>query len=275
MKLAISNIAWTNEEEPEVAELLSRLGVRYVEVAPTKKWKNPKDATSEEIHAYKSFWEAYGIEVVAFQSMLFNRPDLKIFESARNRQATLDYLKDYIALAGKMGVGIMVFGSPKNRQRGGLDPTEAKVVAKDFFSELGRVADERDVWFCIEPNASQYACDFVTKAQEGVNLVKEVSTPGFGLHLDIACMALAGDSISDSIINAAPVLQHFHISSPMLDAVEGRPDVDHASAAVALRGINYQKFVSIEMRPGELGTNIARVERAVRFAQATYFPQQA
>ena len=37
MKLAIANIAWTNEEEADVAAKLRALGVRYVEIAPTKR----------------------------------------------------------------------------------------------------------------------------------------------------------------------------------------------------------------------------------------------
>ena len=44
MKLAISNIAWTNEEEADVAAKLRELGVRCVEIAPTKRWDDPTKA---------------------------------------------------------------------------------------------------------------------------------------------------------------------------------------------------------------------------------------
>lgn len=270
MKLAVSNIAWTNEEEVEVAQLLQSLGVKYVEVAPTKKWESPAAANDQEIQAYKDFWKSYGIEIVAFQSMLFNRPDLKVFESSQNTQKTLDYLKSYIELANKMGAKVMVFGSPKNRQKGSLAADQAFVQAKNFFTALGEKANTENVQFCIEPNATDYACDFVTTAHEGIDLVQAVKTPGFGLHLDIACMTLAGDDIAKSIEAAAPILEHFHISSPMLGPVEARDDVKHAEAAAALRKIKYDKFVSIEMRPGDPGTNVKRVETAVRFAQGIY-----
>lgn len=268
MKLAVSNIAWTNEEEPAVAELLQRLGVRYVEVAPTKRWHDPTKASILEIQEYKKFWSSYDIEIVAFQSMLFSRPDLKIFESEDNRDRTRAYLEDFLGVARKMNVRVMVFGSPKNRQRGEMGDTEAHTIAKEFFGELGRVAEENDVEFCIEPNATQYACDFITTAQQGVDMVREVATPGFGLHLDIACMTLAGDDIVKSIHEAASMLRHFHISSPMLELVEDRRDINHVAAAAALRATNYDKFISIEMRPGV--KNIKRVESAVRFVQNTY-----
>ena len=73
MKLAISNIAWTNEEEADVAARLRELGVRYVEIAPTKHWDDPTKATPEQINEYVEWWRGYDIEVVAFQSMLFAR----------------------------------------------------------------------------------------------------------------------------------------------------------------------------------------------------------
>lgn len=271
MKLAVSNIAWTKDEEPAVAALLQKLGVKYIEVAPTKQWQDPTVAPADEVEAYKKFWESYGLEIVAFQSMLFPRPDLKIFEDEANRNETAEHLDKFIGLAGTLGAQVMVFGSPKNRQKGDMSDDAAEAIATDFFGRLGDRAQQDNVYFCIEPNATDYACDFVTTAQQGLDLVNKVGNPGFQLHLDIACMTLAGDDIVTSIKNAAPVLKHFHISSPMLMPVEDREDVHHREAAQALREIGYDRFVSIEMRPGGEGDdNLARVEKAVRFAQEVY-----
>lgn len=270
MRLSISNIGWTNQEESEVAELLRSLGVKYIELAPTKRWDEPVGASGDEIEAYRAWWADYGIEVVAFQSMLFGHPDYKLFETEENRIVTQRYLADFIKLAGKMKAGRLVFGSPRNRQIGGMPLVEANDVAVEFFSSLGDIAQQNNTVFCIEPNAPQYSCDFVTTASEGLGLVKKVNNKGFGLHLDIACMALAGDDISGSIYDSHDFLQHFHISSPMLEQVENRSDIDHHAAAEALREIKYQGFVSIEMRPGEEGTNVDRVRKAVLFAQSVY-----
>lgn len=270
MKLAVSSIAWTNEEEEKVAEKLQELGITNVELAPTKIWDDPTKATAGDVAKVIDWWKGYGIEVVAFQSMLFARPDLKLFESSENRAEALAYLKEFIALAGRMGAGKMVFGSPKNRQRGDMNSAEANEIAKDFFTELGDTAKQHGVVFCVEPNAPQYNCDFITNAKQGADLVRAVHNPGFGLHLDAACMALAGDDLAQSITDSADILEHFHISSPMLGQVEQRDDVAHAAAAEALKAIHYDKVISVEMRPGDAGTNVERVEKAVRFAQATY-----
>ena len=120
---------------------------------------------------------------------------------------------------------------------------------------------------CIEPNAPQYNCDYITTADEGARLVRTINSEGIGLHLDTACMALAGDDIGASIRNNGDILKHFHVSAPMLDRVYDREDVDYRAAAEALRDINYDGIVSVEMRPGEQGENVKRVEDAVLFVK--------
>jgi D-psicose/D-tagatose/L-ribulose 3-epimerase len=271
MNLAVSSIGWTNEEEADIAALLQLLGVKHVELAPTKLWDDPTNVSLDEAQKVVDWWAGYGITVSAFQSMLFARPDLKIFESDQNRQECLAYMEKFIELAGGMGARKMVFGSPKNRQRGTMPIDKAQAIAQEFFSKLGDVAQKNGVVLCLEPNAPQYNCDFITTTKEGDEFVRKVSNPGFGLHLDTACMALAGDAIGTSITNSKNILEHFHISSPMLEQVEARDDVDHRAAAQALREIGYDKLVSIEMRPGESGTNVSRVKAAVTFAQEVYF----
>jgi sugar phosphate isomerase/epimerase len=270
MNLAVSSIAWTNEEEVQVAEKLRELGVKHVEIAPTKLWEDPTQTTIEQAKAYVDWWAQYGITVSAFQSMLFARPDLKLFESDENRREAVEYMTKFLELAGVMGAKKLVFGSPKNRQRGEMSVEKANDIATKFFNELGDVASKNGVVLCLEPNAPQYNCDFITNAAEGRALVERVNNPGFGLHLDAACMALAGDNLGKSIHESKDVLEHFHISSPMLEQVEDREDVDHAAAAIALKDISYDKLISIEMRPGDAGTNVERIEKAVKFAQTTY-----
>lgn len=270
MKLAISNIAWTNEEEAEVAAKLQELGVQCVEIAPTKRWDDPTKATPEEIREYVEWWQGYGIEIVAFQSMLFARPDLKLFESSELREEAKQYLADFLRLAGDMGAQRLVFGSPKNRQRGNMSTEEADRVARQFFAELGEVAQRHHTMLCIEPNAEQYNCDYVTTAKEGMELVRAIDSEGIGLHLDTACMTLAGDDMEQSIIDAGAMLSHFHVSAPMLGDVRADDGIDHAAAARGLAQIAYDGVVSIEMRPGEAGTNVQRVEEAVHLVRSVY-----
>lgn len=268
MKLAVSNIAWDQSEEAVIADALLELGVADVEIAPTKIWPQPLKASLQEIHAYGRFWKSKGFSITSFQSLLFGRPDLTIFDSADKRREGIDYLDAIMQMASILGAGPLVYGSPKNRLKGDLPYEEAQSIAIDYFEELAARAVHHGVILCLEPNPTTYGCDFVTTAAEGLALVEQVNSPGFRLHLDAAGMTLAGDDIEASVKAAAVVLAHCHISEPFLGQV-GPGKVDHVVFARALLSIDYQRHVSIEMK-AEPGSNLDRVKQAVNFVKQSY-----
>lgn len=270
MRLAVSNIAWPADEEADVAAGLREAKIDAVELAPTKIFTDPLATSAGERADYLAFWADHGIDVVAFQSMLFGRLDLTLFDDPSVTASTVDYLSRFIELAGQLGAGVLVFGSPKNRRvPEGMTPDEATAIAVEVFGKLGDVASDNGTLFCIEPNPVAYDCNFVTDAASGLELVRAVDRPGFGLHLDAAGMTLAGDDIGASIRAAGPLLRHFHASAPYLGALETEA-VDHAAAAAALRDIDYSGIVSIEMRPGEPGEGTDRAVAAVELARTFY-----
>jgi sugar phosphate isomerase/epimerase len=269
MKIAISNIAWQIEEEPAIANLLQQLNIKGVEIAPTKIWQNPLTATDAEIKKYREFWQGYGIEIVAMQALLFGRNDLTIFESKEKRQATLSYLYKIIELGNKLGVNVLVFGSPKNRTIGDLPEAEVQKIAQDFFYALGEIAVENQVSFCIEPNPPAYNCDFIINSQQGLELVKQTNSQGFRLHLDAAGMTLGEEDLVTSLSKALPYLCHFHISEPFLGQV-GDGKVDHETLGKTLKALNYQGWTSIEMRSQSEESNLDSVRKALLIAQQWY-----
>ena len=265
MKLAISNLAWNPDEEPAAAVKVNRLGVSFIELAPTKKWPDPTAATATEVRDYRRFWEDQGFTIVALQSLLFGRPDLLLFGSASARRKKFHYLSRIIDLGASLGANVLVYGSPKNRCRSGLGEREATDIAVGFFRKLSKVAVAAGVCLCIEPNAPQYGCDFITKARHGAQLVERVASEGFGLHLDCASMAMAGDP-PDEILRFTP--RHFHVSAPNLGPVRDGA-VDYPAFASALRRTGYEDFVSIEMRSEKEG-NLARTIRAIELSQRVF-----
>lgn len=265
MKLAVSNLAWTDEEEPEVARQLAAAGVKYIELAPTKQWPDLSVAPAAEVRHTRRFWEDQGFEIVALQAILFGQPDLVVFSDSATRAKTLDYLAHTFQLAHDLGAKVLVFGSPKNRLRGELSPETALDSATEFFAEAGRRAADHGVILCIEPNAPQYSCDFVTTAAEGAELVSRVNSPGFGLHLDAGCMTMASDDPAN-VTKFPP--RHFHISAPFLGPVESDA-ADYQAFAGALRAIPYGHYVSIEMKPEATG-NLERTLAAVELSQSIF-----
>ncbi|HTU23722.1 MAG TPA: sugar phosphate isomerase/epimerase family protein [Gemmataceae bacterium] len=270
MRLAISNIAWPAGADEAVAPLLHAHGVEGVELALTKVWPEPLEASASEVRAYRESWEKRGLRIVALQALLFGKPHLTLFGAEALRRQMLEYLAGIIERAGWLGACALVFGSPKNRQRAERTPSEAWDIAVPFFRELGRIARRHGVWFCIEPNPSAYGCDFVTTVAEGIELVDAVGEEGFGLHLDTGGMALVGDLPKTCIAAAGERFRHFHISEPFLAEV-GAGTVPHSESAEALLARGYQNWVSIEMREeNDVAGCCAAIDRALGFARTTY-----
>ena len=270
MRLAISNIAWPAGQDAAVASLLHAYGVEGVELALTKIWPEPLAASASEVRAYRDGWERQGIRIAALQALLFGKPHLTLFDGESQRRQTLDYLIGMIERAGQLGARALVFGSPKNRQRGRRTIAEAWDIAVPFFRELGRTARRHGVYLCLEPNPREYGCDFVTCVAEGIELVNAVTEEGFALHLDTAALTLAGDPPTDSITAAMKHCRHFHVSEPFLVEV-GSAKVPHTECARALHNNGYPGWISIEMGEAkEIGAWHASVERSLAFVQRTY-----
>lgn len=249
MNVSISNIAWKNEEEAAVAAYLRERGITGVDIAYTKFWASPTDASNQALAGYRAFWEGYGIAIIGMQSLIYGRPDLMLFGSSEVRAEMTDYMRAVLKLAGKLGARPLVFGSPKNRLKGELPERDAMDIATEFFATLAHTAEQENVVLCIEPNPAEYACDFIRTTASAIKLVSRVNHPHFQLHLDAAIMTMNGEDIESAIQSAAPYLAHFHVSEPQLGVV-GEGTVDHPRFAAALKRIGYQGWVGVEMRSG-------------------------
>jgi sugar phosphate isomerase/epimerase len=262
MKLAVSNIAWPAGADAQALPILSRHGVTGIEIAPTKVWPRPIEVSESEAGAYRQLCEQAGFEIVAFQALLFGQPQLSLFASDR---AFLDYVERIIQLAGWLGAGALVFGSPKNRRLGALDSASAQLHAVEVFRRLGDRASACQAILCIEPNPTVYECDFITTLDEAVQLVVAVNHPGFGLHVDTGALTINSEQLTlPSQIH--PV--HFHISEPFLAPI-GQPGTPHEKYARALDAIGYAGWRSIEMREPSSGWE-ATLEQSLIQARNLY-----
>lgn len=267
-RLAVSNIAWDPGDDDAIAAVLTRERVTGVEIAPTKWREQPFEAPPADIAAYRASWEARGIRVVSLQAVMFGRPDLQLFDTAVNRAAMSDFLRRAIDFGAAVGAHALVFGSPKNRLRGSLSLGDALDIAVPFFRALGAHAHAQRVALCIEANPPEYGCDFITTTADAIEFCRSVDHPGIRLNADLGGMTLSRERPVQSLEAAAPFIAHFHASEPNLAELGAR--AVHEAAATGLAAINYDGWVSIEMRAAGSGRNVEAVERSIRIARGAY-----
>jgi D-psicose/D-tagatose/L-ribulose 3-epimerase len=267
MRLAVSNIAWDETEQPIILAEFRALGVSGVEIAPTKLWPDWVGADPDAAHCVRHLIEVQGLQIPAIQSVLFGLPKLQLFGSTDSIQDFVTHLAAVARIAGALGAAAIVFGSPRNRDRGDLSLAQAMERSVGILRAIGDACSEAGTCFCLEPNPEVYNCNFLTHWQDAAELAERVGHPGVGVHLDTACITLAGDDPVEAIRACGTLTRHFHISEAALGPFVD-PAIDHHRIGAALRDSFYGGFVSIEMRrqPDPVGS----VREAAVYAAAHY-----
>lgn len=269
MRLAISNIAWDTAEDEAIATLLHRLGVDAIDVAPGKYFPDPAKATDEDIARVKHWWSEHGIEITGMQALLFGTTGLNVFGPPEAQEAMLQHLTAVCRIGAGLGAKKLVFGSPKNRDRAGLNDQEAMGVAVPFFRRLGDIAQSYGVVICLEPNPSCYGANFMTTSAETAQVVEQIAHPAIRMQLDTGALSINGENPGAVLQDCACLIGHVHASEPdLLPLGDGGTDHDKMIAALEQHLPNH--VVSIEMLATKNEPHEVSIERALTVAIRYY-----
>ncbi|MES2612705.1 MAG: sugar phosphate isomerase/epimerase family protein [Pseudomonadota bacterium] len=269
MRLSISNIAWDVPEDEAVATLLCRHGVNAIDIAPTKYFANLAEVTDAEIARVKAWWAQRGIEVTGMQSLLFGTTGLNIFGPAEVQDAMLRHLDAICRIGAGLAAPRLVFGSPRNRDRSGLDDAQALQIAVPFFQRLGGIAQKHGVLICLEPNPSRYGANFMTSSRETAQVVAQVGHPAIRMQFDTGALAINGEDPAAVLNDAAHLIGHIHASDPDLVPV-GDGGTDHGDMARALAQHLPHHPVTIEMLATAHEPHVLAIDRALTVASRHY-----
>lgn len=210
----VSNIAWEKDQEAEVFRFFQQQAITGLEIAPTKIWSDLNQVSLKQVEEYRNYLHVNRLQPVAAQSVLYGRPDLQIFTTKRQRDLTLKYLQKVIDILSLLEIKHIVFGSPKNRYISDDFKTDSKKIALEFFYEIGEYCKQKDLTFCLEPNAPQYSCNFLTNTSQTVAFIEELHHTHVQLHLDTAVMTLNKENMTKSFEMSQSYLKHMHVSEP-------------------------------------------------------------
>lgn len=243
MKNAVSNIAWSSEQDAAMYRQLQALGIRGLEAAPTRFFPEQPYSLEHCRQAEKlreHLKRAYGLSVISLQSIWYGRQE-QLFRSAEERAILLDYTKRAIDFADSLHCPNLVFGSPRNRVGGGRHLEEAR----EFFRAVGEYAHAHGTVVAIEPNPAIYQTDFLTTTQEALRFVRALDAPGIAVNLDIGTMVANGESV-DAWMGVQQWIHHVHISEPYLAEIV--PRALHGEVCRRLENMGYRGYVSLEMK---------------------------
>lgn len=269
MKLAISNIAWDTSEDEDIAKLLKQYGVDAIDVAPSKYFPDPKNASSADIARVRDWWQNHGIEITGMQALLFGTTGLNLFGSGDTQTAMLQHLEAVCRIGAGLGATKLVFGSPKNRDCSALSDQEARDIAIRFFRQLGDIASRHGVVVCLEPNPPCYGANFMINSADTASIVVAVAHPAIRMQLDTGALTINGEEPATVVQNSAPLMGHIHASEPDLVPL-GDGGTDHARVAACLRQRLPEHIVTIEMLATRNEPHLVSIERALGVAIRHY-----
>jgi sugar phosphate isomerase/epimerase len=248
LRLAVSNLAWEEDEDQDALALLVERGVTGVEIAPTKLWPW-EQATPAAAEALRASLDERGLHCPALQAVLFGRPDCQLLGDDGGRRKFSEHLGFVAELAAALGAKAVVLGAPKNRVRGERSMDEAMELAVPVLAELGDRYHELGVTLCLEANPEAYDCNFITTLDEAVAAVERADTPGLRLNLDAGTTLINNEPVTPA---AVELTAHLHCSQPHLRTF-AEPDEGHRRIARAVREASYEGWYSIEMLRGPRG----------------------
>lgn len=269
MRLAISNIAWDISEDASVARLLGKFGVHAIDIAPGKYFADPANAKDEDIANVKRWWANHDIEITGMQALMFGTAGLNVFGNIKSQQAMLDHLGALCRIGAGLGATRLVFGSPKNRDRSGLNDRKAQELAISFFQRLGDIAEEHDVIVCLEPNPRQYGANFMTTSEETAQVVEAVGHEAIRMQFDTGALTINEESPEAVLARCAKLIGHIHASEPNLIPL-GDYGTDHQLINQALSRHLPEQLVSIEMVATKNEPHLQSIERALVCAVKQY-----
>ena len=249
MKIALCNEVLAHLPLEGQCELAAALGYDGLEIAPFTLGDAPHRLASTEIARIRRTVESFGLVVTGLHWLLVAPPGLSVTDpDARIRARTRDVVAAIVALCAELGGGVLVHGSPKQRQiAAGEDHATALARLRDFLADAALLAERHGVVYCIEP-LGRAETALVNTVAEAAALVREIDRPSLRTMIDTSA---AGASETQSVVELIDqwlptgVIGHVQVNDPNRRA-PGQGAMRFAPIFAALERHGWDRTVAVE-----------------------------
>ncbi len=220
-KLSYSTFGLTRLDFLDAIDVVDQAGYPGIELSFHRDQFNPFEITDEYLATIKKRFASTRVRpaCVATASHFFtpsrpHEPSLMCIDTA-GRKRRINLVKRGIEVARKLDVPLVTFGSGFIRDE---HVANSSVDPKDLLIDsiqrcLKEVWDDEDITLLIEPEPGM----FIETLDQGINLVNEVNSPKFKLHLDLCHNYCSETDYIGRLALAARHARYLHVS----DAQEG------------------------------------------------------
>ncbi|MFO0790428.1 MAG: sugar phosphate isomerase/epimerase family protein [Pirellulales bacterium] len=252
MKFAICNETFGTRSFADTFSTIRKLGYTGVEIAPFTFAPHEEPFDVRHVPARtlvdtRTMAEDAGLEIIGLHWLLaktegyyLTSPDPTV------RRRTGEYLQTLAEVCADLGGKIMVLGSPKQRNLlPGVSYEDAEAYAVEVLHNAMAACKQYGVTLALEPLGPAEG-DFMLTAKSAIRVAEMVDSRYCKVHLDVKAMASEAEPIPHIIRDTRPWMVHFHANDPNLLG-PGMGDTDFRPIFAALREINYDGWVSVEV----------------------------
>ncbi len=189
-----------------------------------------------------------GIAITSLHYLLLSPKGLSITSSdPAQRARTIDVMRRLCGLAADLGAGVLVHGSPTQRQLEPSREVDGRKYGAECFAAVAQEAADAGVTYCIEPLAPPDT-HFINTVEEAASIVRAIAHPAVRTMIDCSAAGRGEvQSIPDLIRQWLPtgLIAHIHLNDPNRRA-PGEGDLEFAPILQALEAGGYQGMAAIE-----------------------------
>ena len=252
MKYALCNELFGNTDLDTAAAITKKAGYKGIEFAPFTVFGSFSPADVKfGIENIKIALARHDLAFVGFHWLLVDtRPDAKpmslVSPDKTLRGAALERLKLILTASGELGGGVLILGSPKQRNSVSEQSVcEATAMLRDGILSLGDYALSCNSTLLIEA-LDHSQCNVINTLEEAQGLVNAASSPGISSMFDFHNCRDEKESWDALIRKYAGIVKHVHINE-WDGGPPGSGDSDYVPAFKALKEIAFDKWVSMEI----------------------------
>lgn len=220
IQLCYSTFGLTDLKFLDSIEAVDRAGYPGVEVSFHRDQFNPFELTDEYVEAIRKKFREVSVKpaCIATASHFFtpsrpHEPSLMSPDLA-GRKRRIQLIRRGIDLARALGVSLVTFGSGFIRDEHVSNPSvNPRELLVDSLHQLLKSVQNDDITLLIEPEPGMY----IETIQQGIDLVEEVNSPQFRLHIDLCHAYCSEKDYIAELGRVAPYTRYLHVS----DAQQG------------------------------------------------------
>jgi len=263
MKLIVSNLCWNINENNLIINLLNIFNINNIEISPYKIFNN--NYSLGNINKTQNFWKKKKVNFYSMQSILFNIKNAYLFGNKSEQKVFFTEIKKKIILCKKIGIKVIVFGSPHSKKIFSNKNLEnLNLIAFKSFKKIAQICEKYKIYFCVEANPKIYNCEYLNYTKDVIILIKKINSNFFKLNLDLGTIIENKENFSSIIHNYIKLIGHVQISVPHLKDIMSYKSIV-CKFIRQLKKKNYKRCVSIERLP--VDDNVISLKKTLKLTQ--------